>query len=141
MFTGLFYQKLDSKGRVVVPGKFRALLGEVFVITKSLDGCLSIYEKNSWALMEEKLNSLPYTDHRARTLKRFLLGASEELTVDKQGRILIPQALRIESKLDVDLVFLGVGDHIEVWDKNAYDNNDIFKDNDRLAESMEGLGI
>lgn len=141
MFTGEFIQKIDIKGRSVVPGKFRSILGENFFVTRNLDGCLAIYDKEAWSKLEDKLNSLPYTDKRARILKRFLLGASCELNIDKVGRILIPQALREETNLQDEIVYVGVGDHIEIWNKSTWDKDGAFADNDKLAESMEGLGI
>lgn len=139
MFTGEYLQKLDSKGRVVVPQKFRSNLGEIFYITKSLDGCLSIYEKNNWESFQKKLEALPYTDQRARDLKRFTIGSCQELEIDKQGRILIPLTLRNVAKMKTDIVFVGVSDHIEVWDKKSFDSNCSFEDSDKLSKEMEGL--
>lgn len=141
MFTGEFNHTIDAKGRVIVPNKFRNLLGEDFVVTKNLDGCLAIYDKNSWDELEKKLNVLPLTDNRARMIKRFILGGSEVLVADKQGRILIPIALRKYAQLNEDIVFLGVGDHIEIWDKKTFDETNDFTDFETISKNLEGLGI
>lgn len=139
MWTGEYIQKLDNKGRVVVPQKFRGSLGDVFCITKSLDGCLSIYDKTEWDKFEEEIAKLPYSDKRARDIKRFTLGSKEELEIDKQGRILIPLTLRNSSHMVEDIIFLGVGDHIEVWSKEDFDEKCNFEDSDSLAEELDGL--
>ena len=139
MFTGTYIQKLDNKGRVVIPIDYRDMLHDCFFITRSLDGCLSIYEKESWEKFEEELSKLPYTDERARLLKRFTLGSSVKVEIDKQGRILIPQILREAAKLNDDIVFVGVSERIEVWDKESFDKNNNFFDDEDIARKIEGL--
>ena len=141
MFIGQYEHTIDVKGRITIPNKFRNLLGDSFLLTRSLDGCLSIYDKNSWEQLEKKLNELPYTDEKARLLKRFTLGSSDMCEPDKQGRVLIPQALRKNANLLQDVVFVGVGDHIEIWDKKMWDTNNDFNDYEKLSKDMEGLGI
>ncbi len=141
MFVGQFEHTIDIKGRITIPNKFRNLLGEGFVITRSLDGCLSIYDKEDWDKLKNKLNELPYTDERARVLKRFTLGSSDMCEPDKQGRILIPITLRKNANLIQDVMFVGVGDHIEVWDKSMWESKNDFSDYEKLSKDMEGLGI
>ena len=141
MFVGQFEHTIDIKGRITIPNKFRNLLGEGFVITRSLDGCLSIYDKEDWDKLKNKLNELPYTDERARDLKRFPLGSSDICEPDKQGRVLIPITLRKNANLVQDVMFVGVGDHIEVWDKNIWESKNDFSDYEKLSKDMEGLGI
>lgn len=141
MFTGEFNHTIDTKGRMIVPNKFRNILGEAFVISKSLDGCLSIYDKNKWDELEAKLNSLPFTDKRARELKRFILGSGSICETDRQGRILIPMPLRKSANLNQNVVLIGVGDHIEVWDEEMFNKNNDFSDYEKMAENMEGLNI
>ena len=142
MFTGEFHHNLDAKGRMIVPSKFREGLSGEFVVTRSLDGCLSMYAPEEWAILEQKLNSLPMTNEKARMLKRFLLGSAASCEIDKQGRILIPQVLRDKVGLDKDVVLAGVGDHIEIWSSDKWDeSNKAFDDTAILASDMEGLGI
>lgn len=74
MLTGEFNHSIDAKGRLIIPSKFRDILGEDFVITKGLDGCLFLYPNNEWKIFEEKLRTLPLTNKNARTFTRFFLG-------------------------------------------------------------------
>ena len=141
MFTGEYNHTIDAKGRMIVPAKFRETAGEEFVITRSLDGCLSMYAPQEWQILEEKLNALPMTNEKARRLKRFLLGSAAVCEVDKQGRILIPAPLREKAELEKDVKLIGVGDHVELWDKAKWDEVNDFSDTDELAADMEGLGI
>lgn len=141
MFTGEFDHTIDIKGRMIIPSKFRTLLGENFVISKSLDGCLSIYEKTKWDEFEQKLNALPYTNEKARYLKRFILGSSVICEIDKQGRVLVPKPLRDAAGIIQDVVTIGVGDHIEIWSKERFETDESFNDYKKLSEDMEGLGI
>lgn len=141
MFTGEFNHTIDVKGRMIIPSKFRNLLGENFVISKSLDGCLSVYEKSQWDEVGQKLNELPLTNEKARNLKRFILGSSTICELDKQGRVLIPKPLREYADISQDVVTIGVGDHIEIWSKERFTTDENFNDYKKLAQDMEGLGI
>ena len=93
MFMGEYNHTIDAKGRLIVPSKFREILGDVFVVTKGLDGCLFVYDNEEWKLFEEKLRALPITNKEARQFVRFFLAGAAEVEVDKQGRILIPRDL------------------------------------------------
>lgn len=141
MFTGEYHHNLDAKGRMIIPVKLREDLTGEFVVTRSLDGCLSMYRPQEWGVLEEKLNSLPMTNERARRLKRFLLGSAAICELDKQGRILLPQVLRDKAELNKDVTLVGVGDHVEIWASEKWISDNDFSDMDELAEDMEGLGI
>lgn len=141
MFTGEYHHNLDAKGRMIIPVKFRDELNGEFVITSSLDGCLSMYAPAEWQILENKLNALPMTNQKARKLKRFLLGSAVSCELDKQGRILIPQVLRDKIQLKKDATLVGVGDHIEIWASEKWEEENDFSDSLELAEDMEGLGI
>lgn len=141
MFTGEYHHNLDAKGRMIIPVKFRDDLNGEFVITSSLDGCLSMYAPAEWQILENKLNALPMTNQKARRLKRFLLGSAVPCELDKQGRILIPQVLRDKIALKKDVTLIGVGDHIEIWASEKWEEENDFSDTQELAEDMEGLGI
>lgn len=141
MFTGEYNHTIDAKGRMIVPARYRGDLGNEFVVTRSLDGCLSMYASAEWEILENKLNALPMTNEKARRLKRFLLGGACSCELDKQGRILIPAALREKAGLEKDVTLVGVGDHIEIWDKAQWCADNEFIDTDELAADMEGLGI
>ena len=141
MFTGEYHHNLDAKGRMIIPARFRDTLVNEFVVTRSLDGCLSLYAPAEWKILEDKLNALPMTNQSARRLKRFLLGGAVVCELDKQGRILIPPVLRENAGLQKDVVLLGVGDHAEIWSSEKYLETNDFSDEDALAADMEGLGI
>ena len=110
MFMGEYNHTIDAKGRLIIPSKFRELLGEEFVLTKGLDGCLSIYPMDEWKAFEEKLRTLPLTNKKARDFKRFFLGSATEGELDKQGRVLISSSLRAYADLDKEVDLAGVLD-------------------------------
>ncbi len=141
MFMGEYNHTIDAKGRVIVPSKFREALGDAFVVTKGLDGCLFAYDGEEWAAFEEKLKSLPITNKDARQFVRFFLAGATEAEVDKQGRILLPGSLREFAALLKDVVLIGVGSRIEIWSKERYEGTASYEDMDAIAEHMADLGL
>lgn len=142
MFIGEYQHSLDEKSRVIIPSKYREQLGENFVLTKGLDGCLFIYPLSEWAIFEQKLKGLPLTNMNARKFVRFFLSGAVECTPDKQGRILVPNSLRVYSEIEKDIVFIGMANRIEVWSKAKWTSyNDESLDMELLASQMEELGI
>ena len=132
MFMGEYNHTIDAKGRVIVPSKFRETLGDEFVVTKGLDGCLFVYDNNEWAAFEEKLKSLPITNKDARQFVRFFLAGAASVEVDKQGRILLPGSLREFAELIKDVVLIGVGSRIEIWSKERWEGTAAFEDMDMV---------
>ena len=141
MFVGEYNHSLDSKGRLIIPSRFRDALGDTFMVTKGLDGCLSIYDMEGWKNLEAKLQALPLTNANARKFTRFMLGGAIECEVDKQGRIFIPSNLREFAHLTKDVALVGVGGRIEIWDKETWAQVSAYDDMEEIAENMEGLGI
>lgn len=143
MLTGEFNHSIDVKGRLIIPSKFREILGEDFVITKGLDGCLFVYPQEEWKTFENKLRTLPLTNKDARTFTRFFLGSAVDGGLDKQGRVLISLALRNFAGLDKEVVLVGVLDRIEIWDKAKWDekNAAVEENMDDIASHMEDLGL
>ena len=86
MFMGEYNHTIDAKGRLIIPSKFREILGDAFVVTKGLDGCLFVYDNEEWKRFEEKLRSLPITNKEARQFVRFFLAGATEAEVDSRGR-------------------------------------------------------
>ena len=140
MFMGEYNHSIDSKGRIIIPAKFREALGEEFVLTLGLDGCLFAYPNHEWQIFVEKLKTLPGTKE-ARQLQRYFMAGAAACEVDKQGRILIPAKLREMAALDKDIVFVGVLNKIEVWSKERWENNNDYEDVDAFAEHMSEYGI
>lgn len=141
MFMGEYNHTIDAKGRMIIPAKFRELLGEEFVLTKGLDGCLSIYPMDEWEAFEQKLRALPLTNKNARTFSRFFVAGATTCELDKQGRILVPVTLREFAGLSKDVVLTGNLTRIEIWSKEKWMENSNCEDMDAIAEGMQAMGI
>ena len=141
MFMGEYNHIIDAKGRLIIPARFRELLGEEFILTKGLDGCLSIYPMDAWEAFETKLRALPLTNKNARTFTRFLVAGATNCELDRQGRILVPQTLREFAGLEKEVVLTGNLDRIEIWSKEKWSENCNYDDMDSIAESMQDMVI
>ena len=143
MFLGEYNHSIDAKGRLIVPAKFREELGENFIVTKGLDGCLYIYPDEEWKKFESKLSELPMGKGDTRKIVRFFLSAATQVELDKQGRILIPSVLREFAGLDRDVVLVGSASKIESWSNERFDSSNAeYEDNmDEIAADMESLGF
>lgn len=142
MFIGEYGHAIDAKNRIILPSKFREDLGDSCIMTKGLDGCLYVYPQSEWAILEEKLKSLPLTSKDARAFVRFFFSGANEITFDKQGRTLIPQNLMQYAGIVKEVVSIGVSNRIEIWSKekwNDYTESDI--NMDEIGEKMSQLGI
>jgi transcriptional regulator MraZ len=143
MFMGEYHHNVDTKGRLIVPAKFRDNLGESFVLTRGLDQCLFGYPLDEWKIIEEKLKNLPLTKKDARAFTRFFFSGATECEIDKQGRINIATPLTNYAKLEKECVVLGVSNRIEIWNKEIWEeyfneSADSFAD---IAENMIGLDL
>jgi MraZ protein len=143
MFIGEFQHTIDTKGRLMVPSKFREDLGLRFVLTKGLDNCLFVYPISEWKNLEDKLKGLPLTSRDARAFVRFFFSGATECELDKQGRILVPASLREYAGIEKDVVVIGVSTRVEIWSKEEWDryNSDTIMGYDTIAEKMAELGI
>ncbi len=142
MFIGEYNHSLDTKNRIIIPAKFREELGKNFVLTKGLDGCLYVYPKSQWEVLQKKLETLPLTNKNARAFVRFFFSGAHELELDKQGRTLIPQNLLEYGQIQKEIVSIGVSNRIEIWSRQKweeYNNSNI--DYASIAEQMSELGI
>ena len=140
MFMGEYSHTIDTKGRLIVPSKFRESLGDSFVVTKGLDGCLFVYDMTEWKSFEEKLKELPMSHRDTRKFARFFLAGASQVEVDKQGRILIPAKLRKSAGLEKDLVFVGMINRVEIWDKDTFEAQTLGSEMS-MEEAMDALGI
>ena len=141
MFMGEYNHTIDTKGRLIIPSKFREALGDTFVVTKGLDGCLFVYDNEEWSAFEEKLKALPITNKEARQFVRFFLAGAAEVEVDEQGRILVPNILREFAQISKDVVLIGVATRIEIWSKERFEGMAAYEDMDEIAEHMAQLGL
>ncbi len=141
MFMSEYNHTVDAKGRLIIPSKFREALGEEFVVSKGMDGCLFVYANEDWNAFEQKLTSLPLINKEARKFARFFLAGAALVELDKQGRILLPASLREFAGLDKDVVLVGVGSRIEIWSKEKWEAITDDEDMDNIASAMEALGL
>ena len=144
MFMGEFHHNIDDKARLVVPSKFRVELGDTFIVTRGLEGCLFVYSKEEWERLVEKLRKLPFTKKDARTFNRFFMSSASTLEFDKQGRINIPSSLINYAGLQKECTIIGVNDRLEIWATDKF--NSLIEDNlsaiSDVAENLfEGLDI
>ena len=141
MFMGEYNHTIDTKGRLIVPSKFREQLGDEFVVTKGLDGCLFVYSNEEWQRIEEKFREIPLTTKDARKFSRFFFAGAATCEVDKQGRILLPSNLREYAAIEKEVVSVGVLSRVEIWSKDRWSENGDYDDMDEIAEHMAELGL
>lgn len=142
MLIGEYNHNIDSKGRLILPSKFRTELGDRFIVTKGFDGCLYGYSVEEWKAIEEKIKTLPLvTGKDARNFTRFFFSSAIECEIDSQGRILISQNLREFAELKKEIVIIGVSSRIEIWSKEKWDEYNESQDSEDIAEKMTFLGI
>ncbi|PPB50247.1 division/cell wall cluster transcriptional repressor MraZ [Arthrobacter pityocampae] len=122
MFLGTHHPRLDEKGRLILPAKFREELSEGLVLTRGQERCIYVFSMSEFERVHEQMRAAPISSRQARDYNRiFLSGASDEVP-DKQGRITIPPALRTYAGLDRDLAVIGAGSRAEIWAADAWDS-------------------
>ena len=139
MYFGYYEHSLDDKGRLMIPSKLREDLpaaSPLFVI-KGYEGCLSIYNQDTFNKLCERVEKLPYESRNARSYIRNLLGSVVQLNVDRLGRIQIPTSVLERYHISRQVVVLGVGDHFEIWDQISYQQYE--EDNDHNFEDVSEL--
>ncbi len=141
MLIGEYEHSLDAKGRLIMPAKLRQDMGDKFIVTKGLDGCLFAFSQEEWLNFETKLKALPLSDKNARNFVRFFLSGATECELDKQGRFLIPNNLRNAGNLEKEVIIIGVGTRLEIWNKSTWEKCDEDISADEIAENMANLGI
>ena len=138
MLIGEYHHNIDEKGRLIIPAKFREEIGNSFVVTKGLDGCLFVYSLVEWEKMVNKLKKLPFTKKDARTFSRFFLASATVCEFDRQGRINLMNSLTLYAGLKKECAIIGVNDRLEIWDLEKFNN--LMKENEEeLDEISENL--
>ncbi|MBN1872115.1 MAG: division/cell wall cluster transcriptional repressor MraZ [Candidatus Omnitrophica bacterium] len=124
MFYGEHEHSLDKKGRLVLPSKFREVAKahfiEKFYVTRGLDNCLFVFSEDEWKAQESKFKSLPFTKSQSRKFNRLFFAGAQEVTIDKQGRMLIPKYLKDFAGIKRDVMVIGVSNRIEIWDVDKW---------------------
>ncbi|MCD6233405.1 division/cell wall cluster transcriptional repressor MraZ [bacterium] len=143
MFIGEYTYKIDSKKRLAIPAKFRRALGNKAVITRGLDSCLFLYPAREWQKLAKKLSELPISQADARGFARIMLAGAMEVTLDKLGRILIPDYLKKYASLAKEVVVAGLYNRVEIWDKGKWHNykQKTEKEAGDIAERLKELGV
>jgi MraZ protein len=133
MFRGSSFHTIDSKGRIIIPARFRDVIkadGSYGVMLSRMDGALIAYTYDEWKKIENRILSLAEKSESMRRFRRVFIGGSFECPCDKQDRILIPQNLREYTGFEKDIVLVGVLDHFEIWSRDSWnrENMDLEKD-------------
>ena len=142
MFIGEYEHSLDEKKRVSLPKAFRAALGRKVVMTRGLDNCLFVYSRSAWEKVAEKLQELSFVQADTRGFSRFMLSGAAEVEVDGAGRILIPEHQKAFAGLKKTIVFAGVSDRVEIWERDRWNTykTRIERQADALAEKLGEIG-
>lgn len=143
MFIGEYHHQIDVKGRLSVPVKFRENLAKGAVVTRGLDSSLFLLPWEEWGKLAEKLAGLPLGQANSRAFARLMLAGAMDVTLDKQGRFIIPEYLRSYAGLTKKTVIVGVNTRLEIWDEEAWDAYRMQTEQDAgsIAEQLGELGI
>lgn len=139
LLIGEYSHNIDAKGRMIMPSRFREILGEAFIVTRGLDECLYVYSTEEWKGLEDNIRALPLS--KARTFQRFFFASASMAEPDKQGRIMLPAALRKYAHLDKDVVVIGASTHVEIWDKERWEQQMEELTAESIEEAMELVGF
>ena len=144
MFRGSFEHTVDSKGRVSVPSRFRDIIADRYdgrlVLALDFDRCLAVYPLEEWEKLEEKIRSLPMMQKEVKEFMRFFFSSATECDLDKQGRILIPPALRERAAINKTVLLVGIINKIEIWDNAAWEARNS-QNIDKIGEALASLGL
>ncbi len=135
---GEYHHNLDSKGRVVMPSKFREKLQNEFVMARGIEKCLYVYTLEDWNKLVQKLNTLSFTKKDTRIFIRAFFSGATTCETDMQGRTTIPSSLISYASINKEITIIGASDHIEIWDKDMFDTF-LMENEDNLSNIAENL--
>lgn len=143
MLLGEYQHSLDIKGRVAIPAKFRDKLNAGAIITRGLDNCLFVFASEEWNELAKKLTALPLAQANSRAFTRLMLAGAMDVTLDNQGRILIPDYLRKYAALGKQVVVAGLYNRMEIWDSAVWEKykQKTESASEEIAEKLGELGI
>ena len=139
MFRGSSFQTIDSKGRIIIPARFRDIIkagGSNGVMVTRLDRALFVYTFDQWSKIESKVLSMAETSEYMRRFRRVFIGGASDCNCDRQGRILIPPVLRQYAELDKEVVLVGQIAHFEIWSKKNYEQEVMQMEEDMKKEAV-----
>ncbi len=120
LLIGTYEHNMDAKNRVIMPAKFREVIGDKFCLTLGFDGCIRAYSETEWNKYKERFEGLPESNQNARRIQRLIFANSCDCEVDKQGRVIIPPNLLKHAELDKNVVIIGQSTYIEIWAKERW---------------------
>ena len=142
MFLGQYAQNIDTKGRLIIPARFRELLGEGAYVTQGFDRNLMVLTPNEFEQIYERVNTISITDPAARQLKRLIFAHADRVEADKAGRIRIPQFLLDSAGLENEAVIVGLGDYFEIWSPSAWDTQtEALQDTETTEQRFAALDL
>lgn len=143
MFMGEYHHNLDSKGRLIIPAKFRDQIGDEIIFTRGMEGCIFGYPQAEWQKIEAKLAKLPLTQRSARNFTRLFYSGAMETEFDKQGRVNLTATLKEHADLIKECVIVGVSNRIEIWSEDRWQKfADEADDNyDDIAEDLDDIEL
>ena len=142
MFLGQYRHNLDSKGRVIIPARFRGLLDEAVYLTQGFDHNLRLLPESAFQVIYQRVTSMSTTDPAARQLRRLIFSSAQKVDLDGNGRILIPQYLREVAGLVDEVIIVGVGEAIEIWSPKAWESeNDSLQDTEANTQRFAALEV
>jgi len=139
MFRGSSFHTIDSKGRIIIPARFRDVIkadGSYGVMLSRMDGGLMAYTYDGWRKIENRILSLAEKSESMRRFRRVFIGGSFDCPCDKQDRILIPQNLREYAEFEKDIVIVGVLDHFEIWSRDSWNKENMYLEKDMKKEDV-----
>jgi MraZ protein len=141
VFLGRHTHNLDEKGRLALPARFRERLSEGVVITRGFDNCLLVYPMEAWTPLAERVSALSISDPDVRILRRMLFAHATDVTLDRQGRILVPAELRSHASLEREAIVVGMHTFIEIWSPEGWATQDevVERDGASIAEKLSAL--
>jgi MraZ protein len=122
MFMGQYRHSIDEKGRLTIPARYRDLLVDGAFITQGFDRNLMVWPSAAFETISQRVNQKSITDPTSRLLRRLFFSGGEQVSVDRVGRILVPQFLREQAQMDGEVMLVGVGDYFEIWTPQAWDD-------------------
>lgn len=140
---GQYTHAVDPKGRVNIPVKFREKLGETFYLVKSTDHCLDVFPAPAWQELQRKIQSASQFNAAIKEYQRRLISSATETSTDKQGRVLIPQNLRDFASVQKDVMIAGLGERLEIWSLEKWNERYEVDDYDMeaIAQELAALGV
>ncbi|MFC1925196.1 division/cell wall cluster transcriptional repressor MraZ [Chloroflexota bacterium] len=140
MFLGSYEYRIDAKGRVPLPPKFREKLKQGLVLTHGLERCVTVYPLSEWMRIAENSATLPAARSKDRRMNRFTFATSFSVELDAQGRVALPAPLRQFAEIGENVVIVGANNYAEIWSDNNWQNEVDLMEREawQISESMEG---